>query len=124
MGTITNGNADAWAVPGLRDVIHFAVDAHSAGAAKPAPPVFHLALTKAAEVGDGCTVIEPSEVVHIGDDLTSDVRGAQGVGFRTVWYCPPPPRGAGPAAAQGAPAQRQPAPPRTQPWRASARSWR
>jgi FMN phosphatase YigB (HAD superfamily) len=84
VGTITNGNADAWAVPGLRDVIHFAVDAHSAGAAKPAPPVFHLALTKAAEVGDGCTVIEPSEVVHIGDDLTSDVRVRQVICARAL----------------------------------------
>lgn len=47
IGTITNGNADATKIPGLKEVIHFAVDAHQAGAAKPNPAVFHLALTKA-----------------------------------------------------------------------------
>ena len=31
----------------------------------------------------------PTEVVHVGDDLTSDVSGARGMGFRTVWFCPP-----------------------------------
>lgn len=33
--------------------------------------------------------VRPVEVVHVGDDLTSDVSGARGVGFRTVWFCPP-----------------------------------
>jgi hypothetical protein len=42
VGTVTNGNANAWAVEGLKDVIHFAVDAHEAGCAKPGAPIFHL----------------------------------------------------------------------------------
>ena len=87
VGTITNGNADATKVPGLRDVISFAVTAHQAGAAKPNPAVFQLALTRAAEVTGGA--IEPAEVVHVGDDLTSDVLGAQQVGFRTIHFLPP-----------------------------------
>lgn len=87
IGTITNGNADATKIRGLCDVISFAVDAHQAGAAKPKPAVFHLALARAAEVGDG-SVIEPDECVHVGDDLISDVLGAQGVGFRTIHFLP------------------------------------
>ena len=39
---VTNGNANAWEVPGLKNVIHFAVDAHEAGCAKPGAPIFHL----------------------------------------------------------------------------------
>eukprot|EP01043_Picozoa_sp_COSAG02_P003413 COSAG02_NODE_83_length_39665_cov_25.213719_12_plen_360_part_00 len=87
IGTITNGNADATKIRGLCDVISFAVDAHQAGAAKPNPAVFHLALARAAEVGDG-SFIEPDECVHVGDDLTSDVLGAQRVGFRTIHFLP------------------------------------
>ena len=87
IGTITNGNADATKIRGLCDFISFAVDAHQAGAAKPNPAVFHLALTRAAEVGDG-SLIEPDECVHVGDDLTSDVLGAQRVGFRTIHFLP------------------------------------
>jgi HAD superfamily hydrolase (TIGR01549 family) len=101
IGTITNGNADATKVPGLSDVIDFAVDAHQAGAAKPKPAVFHLALTQAAEVGDG-TVIDPEEVVHVGDDLTSDVLGAQRVGFRTIHFFPESRRAKARAAAAAA----------------------
>ena len=87
IGTITNGNADATKIRGLCDVISFAVDAHQAGAAKPNPAVFHLALARAAELGDG-SVIEPDECVHVGDDLISDVLGGQGVGFRTIHFLP------------------------------------
>lgn len=46
IGTVTNGNADATKVPGLCDRIDFAVDAHGAGAAKPAPPIFLLAVAE------------------------------------------------------------------------------
>ena len=38
-------------------------------------------------MGDG-SVIEPDECVHVGDDLISDVLGAQGVGFRTIHFLP------------------------------------
>ena len=50
--------------------------------------VFQLALTRAAEVTDGAA-IEPAEVVHVGDALTSDVLGAQQVGFRPIHFLPP-----------------------------------
>ena len=105
VGTITNGNADATKVPGLRDVISFAVTAHQAGAAKPDPAVFQLALTRAAEVTGGAA-IEPAEVVHVGDDLTSDVLGAQQVGFRTIHFLPPSRRGDG---VEGGDDERRPA---------------
>ena len=50
IGTVTNGNADATKVPGLKDRIDFAVDAHMAGAAKPAPPIFELAMNRAVRI--------------------------------------------------------------------------
>lgn len=110
IGTITNGNADATKVQGLCDVISFAVDAHQAGAAKPNPAVFHLALARAAAVGDG-TVIEPDECVHVGDDLTSDVLGAQRVGFRTIHFLPESRRATARTAEGGTKSQRVREPP-------------
>jgi putative hydrolase of the HAD superfamily len=44
---------------------------------KPAPAIFHAALEAA-----GC---RPDQAVHIGDSLTHDIAGAQGVGIRSIW---------------------------------------
>ena len=43
------------------------------GSAKPSPPIFHKALEKANA--------EPADAVHVGDQLTSDIDGAVGVGI-------------------------------------------
>ena len=47
------------------------------GIAKPDRRIFELALEKC-----GC---DPSQVVHVGDSLPSDIRGANGMGIRSVW---------------------------------------
>ena len=56
---------------------------------KPAPHLFRVAL---ARLG-----VAAGEAAMIGDSLNSDVRGAQGVGLRTIWIAPPG------AVAEGAP---------------------
>ena len=48
---------------------------------KPRPHIFRAAL---ARLG-----VSPEEAVMIGDSLTSDVRGAQTVGLRTIWLAAP-----------------------------------
>lgn len=44
---------------------------------KPHPSLFNLALEKAA--------CPPEEAIHIGDQLKSDIQGAQGIGIHGVW---------------------------------------
>jgi len=48
---------------------------------KPAPHLFRVAL---ARLG-----VPPEEAAMVGDSFNSDVRGAQGVGLRTIWIAPP-----------------------------------
>ncbi|MFR9731089.1 HAD family hydrolase [Saccharopolyspora sp. MS10] len=47
------------------------------GAAKPDPAIFRHALESAG--------VAPRNAVHVGNRLDSDVRGAQGLGLRTIW---------------------------------------
>lgn len=44
---------------------------------KPQPGLFELALRS--------TALSPDEVIHIGDSVSSDVRGAGNVGIRAIW---------------------------------------
>ena len=44
---------------------------------KPRPELFELALRE--------TGLKPDEVIHIGDSLSSDVKGASALGIRTLW---------------------------------------
>ena len=47
---------------------------------KPEPPLFRMAV---ARLG-----LNPEEVAMVGDSVPSDIRGARGVGMRTVLYAP------------------------------------
>ena len=47
---------------------------------KPEPPLFRMAL---ARLG-----LAPAEAAMVGDSVASDIRGARGVGMRTVLYAP------------------------------------
>jgi len=47
------------------------------GVAKPDSLVFELALAE--------TVVEPGDVWHIGDNLQTDVAGANAAGLRSIW---------------------------------------
>ena len=76
LGAITNGNADIHRL-GLNDYFSFAFSAEQVGAPKPAPDLFHAALSHT-----GC---EPAQMVYVGDDPIKDVDAANEVGLHTIW---------------------------------------
>ena len=61
---------------GLAPHLDFAVTSLEVGAEKPHAPIFRAALAKAG--------VEPGEAVHVGDQLSSDVEGAQAAGIGAV----------------------------------------
>lgn len=77
LAVITNGNADLSLI-GLADKFQHIQRASVDNPPKPQPEMFN-ACTKAFDVS-------PGEVAHIGDNVETDVGGAQAVGMRTVWY--------------------------------------
>lgn len=79
LGTISNGNADVFRTPVGR-YFSFTVPAAEAGAAKPDPGIFALAIARA-----GCT---PTEILHVGDDPICDVEGARQAGLHAAWFNP------------------------------------
>lgn len=79
VGAITNGNADVHHI-GIGRWFNFVVTAAQAGTMKPEPGIFEAALTMAA--------VSPQEVVHVGDDPITDIKGAAEVGMRTIWMNP------------------------------------
>jgi putative hydrolase of the HAD superfamily len=73
---VTNGNADVHETP-LRDAFHRALTAAEAGAAKPDPALFELAMDWAG--------VGPRETLHVGDDPVRDVEAARRLGIKAVW---------------------------------------
>ncbi len=73
---VTNGNAEVQATP-LRDAFHHSVTAAEAGAAKPDPAVFELAMRWAGTA--------PAETLHLGDDPLRDIEAARRIGIGAVW---------------------------------------
>lgn len=61
---------------GLTGLFHVAVTSGDVGATKPDPAIFRAALSRAG--------VHANEAVHVGDQLSSDVRGALAVGIRPV----------------------------------------
>lgn len=61
---------------GLSPYLDFTVGSEEAGMEKPHPRIFMAALKRVGAA--------PEEVVHVGDQIRSDVMGAQGVGMRAV----------------------------------------
>jgi putative hydrolase of the HAD superfamily len=74
--SITNGNAEVQSTP-LRDAFDRSVTAAEAGAAKPDPAMFRLAMDWAGAA--------PEETLHIGDDPHRDVEAARRAGLRSIW---------------------------------------
>lgn len=76
LGAITNGNFPVEKLAVARRFA-FVVHAERVGELKPAAaPFLH-----AAELAGG----EPERWVHVGDDLDTDVAGAQACGMKAVW---------------------------------------
>ena len=76
IASLSNGNACLVQI-GLDHLFHAMISAHAHGSGKPDPAVFHVACREL-----GCA---PEEVVHLGDDIDLDVRGARGAGLHAVW---------------------------------------
>ncbi len=73
---VTNGNADVARI-GIGRFFSACVSAHESGFAKPDPRIF---LEACGRVG-----VEPAAVLHVGDDLELDVRGARDAGLSAAW---------------------------------------
>jgi putative hydrolase of the HAD superfamily len=76
LAVITNGNFDI-ATVGLDRYFAFSVNAERLPRPKPHPEPFEEALRIA-----GCAA---HQCIHIGDDIENDIRGAQRMGFATIW---------------------------------------
>ncbi len=73
---VTNGHARLERI-GIDHLFHAVVSARSAGAAKPARPIFDAAVS----VGGAAA----HETLHVGDHPEFDVHGARAAGLRTAW---------------------------------------
>ncbi|MEA3638741.1 MAG: HAD family hydrolase [Lamprobacter sp.] len=73
---VTNGNAEVQHTP-LRGIFDRCLTAAEAGAAKPDPAIFALAM--------GWAEATPAQTLHIGDDPMLDVQAARAFGLATVW---------------------------------------
>ena len=79
VGVITNLRQDLDELcqrSGLAPYLDFAVGSGEVGTEKPHPPIFKAALDQAN--------VSPEECLHVGDQVRSDVLGAQGVGMMAV----------------------------------------
>ncbi|MCZ4059627.1 5-amino-6-(5-phospho-D-ribitylamino)uracil phosphatase YigB [Pantoea sp. LMR881] len=73
---ITNGNAQPEKL-GIADYFQFALRAGPDGRAKPWMDMYHVAAERLN--------IEPQHILHVGDDLTSDVAGSLRCGMQACW---------------------------------------
>ena len=62
---------------GLDKLVDFIVASSEAGARKPDPHIFHVALHRAG--------VSPGSAIHVGDQVEDDVRGAERMGIRPVF---------------------------------------
>ena len=79
LGVITNLRADLDSLirrAGLAEMLDFSVTSAQAGREKPHPPIFEEALKRAA--------VAPDEVLHVGDQIRSDVAGARAAGMHAA----------------------------------------
>jgi len=79
VGVITNLRRDLDQLidrVGLTSHLDFMVGSGDVGMEKPHPPIFMAALEMVGAA--------PEEAVHVGDQIRSDVKGAQGVGMQAV----------------------------------------
>jgi 2-haloalkanoic acid dehalogenase type II len=73
---VSNGNADIKRI-GIDAYFRASISAQEFGVGKPDPRIFHAAA--------GAAEVQPSQVLHVGDDAALDVLGALNCGMQTVW---------------------------------------
>lgn len=76
LAAITNGNADPYQF-GLERYFAFVLRAGPDGRSKPFADMYHLAAEKLN--------LPLNQILHVGDDLTTDVAGAVRCGMQTCW---------------------------------------
>ena len=79
LGLVTNASKDmltTYSGMGLESYLDLVANSEEAGAEKPKPPLFLLALEKAG--------VSASESIHVGDQYELDIIGAQGVGINPI----------------------------------------
>lgn len=79
LGVITNLRADVDSLirrAGLDGCLEFSVNSLQAGKEKPHPPIFQEAVRRAA--------VAPGEMLHVGDQIRSDVGGARAMGMQAA----------------------------------------
>ena len=79
LGLITNASKSmlsTYGEMGLEPYFDLVANSEEAGAEKPKPPIFLLALEKAG--------VNASESIHVGDQYELDIIGAQGVGINPI----------------------------------------
>lgn len=77
LGILTNGNMHPERL-GIAEFFDFRVlSVEHGGIEKPDPRIFEIAVSRAR--------CEPHELVHVGDHIEYDVRGANGAGVKSVW---------------------------------------
>jgi putative hydrolase of the HAD superfamily len=79
IGVISNINQSGAVLArdlGLEGHVDFVVTSREAGAEKPHAPIFLMALERAG--------VRADEAVHVGDQLNSDIRGAEAAGIKPV----------------------------------------
>jgi putative hydrolase of the HAD superfamily len=72
------GLAELLADTGLLDLFEVVADSTHVGHDKPAPGIFHWALSRLG--------VPAEQTIHIGDSWAADVEGALGVGARAIWF--------------------------------------
>ncbi len=77
---VSNGNAELHRI-GLERFFSGSVSARLHGMAKPHPSIFQAACAAANAA--------PHQVLHLGDDLDTDVSGALAAGLHAGWICRP-----------------------------------
>jgi putative hydrolase of the HAD superfamily len=86
LAIVTNGYLDVQTVKldltGLRRRFDVVVTSEEVGEAKPSPKAF---LRAAESLG-----LPPSAILHVGDSLAGDVRGAENAGMSAIWFRPEP----------------------------------
>ena len=85
LGIITNGFMDLQDIrlekAGLSDIFHVLIISEIVGVAKPNPKIFEHAL-------ENMGYPARSRVLMVGDNLESDILGANNIGFDTCWLNP------------------------------------
>ena len=73
-------------VGGMLDYFSYLFISEEIGFAKPSPEFFQVCMQRLNEEYDGSLL--PTDVMIIGDSLSSDIAGGKGFGLQTLYYNP------------------------------------